>query len=465
MRTRQDDPMRIRTTLTTVLCALAALSWASTAAASPVSAVLHACSAEKVKLALNVSGADGAPSAGAATGSASSVVGLQLGEAASTAEETCQGSARAAVRATASRISSLYHHGQRARARRLLAQLLAQIRGSSKRPASGARHRRKAQRASSAPRARAASGCSFDGTAHVTLHDVDGVGDDLAAAAAAQLVGDEHGAEEALDAAREDFAEWVKEGAGGAQSAGDWISVAAAAQWLGSEAIADEAMGRARTAAREALNAGEKLGACTVTQDDAPCIMRALTVAMLLGADDAGDVETVKGLLAAAAEQGKGGACEEWSLSVSVNGPNGPAMTWGPAAFTVIRRTGTIQDASSVGGGWPGAISSETGPCYENGTQVGTGTLSGSSFHFNITGQVMETGFLLKLASSDNHVAIGVSGPPACQALGALGELFVNAFLEAPFPVYLPLSPGQTSVDTDEGSGEATFHEVATRIS
>ncbi len=459
--------MRIRTTPTTVLCALAALSSASVASASPTGAVLRNCSAGKVKLALNVSGADGAPSAGSVTGSAPSIVKLQLAEAASTAKGACQGDARASVRATAARIASLYRHGQRTRARRLLAQLLAGLRGSPRGPANGSRHRKRAHRASSTPRARAASGCSFDGTAHVSLHDVDGVADDLAAAAAAQLVGDELGAQEAIDAARDDFAEWVKEGAGGAQSAGDWISVAAAAQWLGSEGIADEAMGRARTAAREALNASEKLGACSVTADDAPCVMRALTVAMLLGADNAGDVETVKGLLEAAAEQGRGSApsgCEEWSLSVSVTGSNGPAMTWGPAAFTVNRKAGTIQDASGVGGGWPGEISSETGPCYEDGTQVGTGTLSGSSFHFNITGQVMETGFLLKLASSDNHVTISVSGPPACQALGGLGELFVNAFLGAPFPVYLPLSPGQTNVDTQEGSGEATFHEVASHI-
>lgn len=458
--------MRTRTTLTTILCALGTLSSASVAAASPASAVLHACSAGKVKLALNVSAADGAPSAGAATGSASSVVKLQLAEAATTAGQACQGSARGSVRAAAARISSLYRHGQRARARRLLAQLLAGLRRPPSKPAAGSRRRGKAHRASSTVRARAASGCSFDGAVHVSLHDVDGVSDDLAAAAAAQLVGDEAGAEEAIDAAREDFAEWVKEGAGGAQSAGDWISVAAAAQWLGSEAIADEALGRARTAAREALDAGEKLGACTVTADDAPCVIRALTAAMLLGADNAGDVETVKGLLEAAAEHGKGTpTCEEWSLSVAITGPNGPAMTWGPAAFTVNRKAGTIQDASGVGGGWPGEIASETGPCYEDGTQVGTGTLSGSSFHFNITGQVLESGFLLQLASSDNHVTISVSGPPACQALGGLGELFVNAFLGAPFPVYLQLSPGQTSVDTQEGSGEATFHEVANRIS
>ncbi len=456
--------MRIRGTLTTTLAVLA-LGSPSVATALPASAVLHNCSAGKVKLALNVSGAGSAPTVGSVTGSASSIVKLQLGEAASTAKEVCQGSARASVRAKAARIASLYRHGQRARARRLLAQLLAAIRGSATHgsPLPGPAHG-----ASSAPRARAASGCSFDGTVHVSLHDVDGVADDLAAAAAAHLVGDEHGADEAIDDAREDFAEWVKEGAGGAQSAGDWASVAAAAQWLGSEKIADEALGHAGTAAREALDAGEKLGACSITKDDAPCLMRALTVAILLGADNPGDIETVKGLLEAVAEQGTGSAssnCEEWSLSVTITGPSGPGMTWGPAAFVVNRKAGTIQDGSGVGGGWPGEIASETGPCYENGTQVGTGTLSGSSFHFNISGKIMETGFLLELASSDNHITISVSGPPACQALGAFGELFVNAFLQAPFPVYMPLSPGQTSVNTQEGSGEATFQVVANRVS
>jgi hypothetical protein len=196
--------------------------------------------------------------------------------------------------------------------------------------------------------------------------------------------------------------------------------------------------------------------------------MRALTAAILLGAESSGDIETVQGLLEGLAEQGTGSApsgCEEWSLSVSIAGSSGPAMTWGPAAFTVNRKAGTVQDGPGVGGGWPGEIPSTSGPCYENGTQVGVGTLSGSAFHFNISGTVKETGLLLELTSSDSHVSIGVSGPPACQALGGLGEMFVNAFLQAPFPVYLPLSPGQTSVDTQEGSGEATFNEVASRIS
>jgi hypothetical protein len=420
--------------------------------------------AGRATLALNVSGADSAPAANSVTGSAPSIVKLQLAEAAGAAKQTCQGDSRAKVRTAAARITSLYRHGQRPRARRLLARLLAEIHGSAHgSPSPGPAHG-----ASRGPAAHAASGCSFDGTVHVSLRDVDGVSDDLAAAAAAQAIGDERGADEALAAARQDFAEWVNEGAGGAQSAGDWMSVATAAQWLGSETIADEAMEHARAAAREALDAGEKLGACSMTKDDAPCVMRALMAAILLGAENSEDIETVKGLLEGVAAQGASNAlsgCEEWSLSVSIAGSSGPAMTWGPAAFTVNRRAGTIQDAPGVGGGWPGEIPSTTGPCYENGTQVGVGTLSGSAFHFNISGTVKETGFLLELTSSDSHASISVSGPPACQTLGGLGEMFVNAFLQAPFPVYLPLSPGQTSIDTQDGSGEDTFHEVASRIS
>lgn len=246
--------MQIRHMATIFVLMLAGLSLPSAAVALPASASLHDCSVGKVKLALDVASADRGPTAGSATESASSVVRLQLAEAAKAARGACQDSARASIRSKAARIASLYHHGQHAKARRLLGQLLAAIRGSRHRspgPAHGA---------SRTPRAVAASGCSFDGTVHISLHDVDGVADDLAAAAAAQLIGDEHGAEEAIAAAREDLAEWVKEGAGGAESAGDWMSVAAAAQWLGSETLAAEAMGHARTAAREALDAGEKLG-------------------------------------------------------------------------------------------------------------------------------------------------------------------------------------------------------------
>lgn len=452
--------MKIRGSATTMLVTLGALASPAAAPATPATAALHDCAAGTVKLALNVTAADDAPSAGSQAGSAASTVALQLGEAASAAKGVCQGSARASVRDRATEIESLYRRGDRARARRALGQLLAGLRTSAR----GSHLRRRGHGASRRALARTAGGCSFDGSVQVSLRDVDGVADELAAAAAAQRIGDEHAADEAIGAAREDFAEWVREGAGGAQSAGDWMSVAAAAQWLGSEQIADEALARARTAAREALNTAEKLGACSASVDDAPCVMRAMTAAILLGAESSSDEETVKQLLEALTEGGASGGCEEWSLSVSITGSSGLGMSWGPAAFVVNRKAGTIADAPSVGGGWPGEIPSQTGPCYENGTQVGTGTLSGSSFHFDISGKVLESGFLLELASSDNHVGIAVSGPPACQALGQLGETFVNAFLQAPFPVYLQLSPGQTSVDTQEGSGESTLHEVAERI-
>jgi hypothetical protein len=450
--------MQARTPATPTLAALAALTalaWPGAAMASPAGAALHRCSAGKLRLALHVARADRAPSGGA-TKSASSIVKTQLREAAKAASGACPGSAHASVRARDGRIVSLYRHGHRARARRMLTRLLAQLRRSN-------RGGKAAHGASWTPAARAASGCSFDGSVHIKLRDANGVADDLAAAAAAQQIGDERAADEALGAAREAFAEWVHEGAGGAQSAGDWASVAAAAELLGSESIAAEALADARTAAREALDAAEKLGACSVTTNDAPCVMRALTAAILLGVDRSGDMEAVKGLLEASSEAGKSN-CEEWTLSVSISEPSGWSMDWGPSAFVVDRKAGTISDAAGVGGGWPGEIPSTTGPCTENGVQVGTGTLSGSSFHFNITGQVIETGFLLELASLDNHVTVTVQGPVVCQALGALGEMFVNAFLQAPFPVNLSVAPGQTGVDTQEAFGEATLHETASRV-
>ncbi len=64
-------------------------------------------------------------------------------------------------------------------------------------------------------------------------------------------------------------------------------------------------------------------------------------------------------------------------------------------------------------------------------------------------------GFALTLASSEAHISITVSGPPACQGLGALAEAFVNPLLSS-LPLELPVAAGQTSVDMsapgDEGS-------------
>lgn len=452
--------MQARTTATptlAILAVLAALAWPAAAVASPARAALHRCSAGKLQLALHVARADRAPSAGAASKSASSIVKTQLREAKRAAKGACPGSAHSSVRTKDARIVSLYRHGHRARARRMLTRLLAQLRHSN-------RSGKAARNASWTPSARAASGCSFDGSVHIKLRDANGVADDLAAAAAAQQIGDERAADEALGAAREAFAEWVHEGAGGAQSAGDWLSIAAAAELLGSESIANEALAHARTAAREALDEAEKLSACSNTANDAPCVIRALTAAMLLGIDRPSDLKAVKGLLEESAESGKSD-CEEWTLSVSISEPSGWAIDWGPSAFVVDRKAGTITDGAGVGGGWPGEIPSTTGPCTENGVQVGTGTLSGSSFHFNITGQIIETGFLLELTSPDNNVSVTVQGPPVCQDLGALGEMLVNAFLQAPFPVRMSVAPGQTAVDTQEAFGESTLHVTANRVS
>jgi hypothetical protein len=440
-------------TRSTFLAVLALLAWSAPAGAQPISAALHSCSAGKVRLGLAIARAQAAPSVAGAE-RASAVVKLQLAEAAATARGICQGQAGASVRRQLARALSLYRRGRRAQARRLLAQVLAAVRSAAhSKPAHGA----------SRQRARAASGCSFDGTVHVSMRDAAGVADDLALAAAAQRAGDNRLADEALGSARADFAEWVAEGANGAQSMGDWISIAAAAQWLGDEQLADEALGRARSAARDALNAAEKLDGCSVTASDAPCIVRALTAAMLLGADTPADLEAVKAPLEAALKGGATG-CEEWSLSVSIKGANGAGIDWGPAALVVNRTKGTIADAPGVGAGWPGQVPAETGPCEENGVPVGTGSLSAATFHFHVAGKVTSAGFLVEMTSADNHVSISASGPPACQALAGLAELFVNSFLQAPFPVYIQLAPGQTSFSNQETSGEATFQESASRV-
>lgn len=421
------------------------------AGASPTATVLRACATGHVKLGLRVSHAESVPTAGSLTGSAHAIASGVIDEIRAGARGVCASAASASIRRQANHLLWLYRHRSRSQARKALAQLLAEIRSM-------------AHQASIQPRAHAATGCSFDGARQISLHDADGVADYLAVARDAMLAGDEKGAQEAFDEARTAYWEWAQES--GAQSAGDWLTVAAGAQMLGLPGVEKTALDNAQSAAREGLTQAEKIDPCAVTKQDAPCVVKALSIAMMLGIDSPSDVATVTKLLEAAGEEAVGktpNGCEQWSLTMKITGPNGAALTWGPGSFRVNRKTGTITDAPGVGAGWPGEIGAESGPCTEEGAVVGTGYLAAEAFHFNISGSVTGTSFALQLSSTDSKVSITVSGPRACQALGGLAELFVNAFLGAPFPVELPVSEGQRSATLEFPSGEGSISVSAQR--
>lgn len=429
-----------------------ALIASSSASASSIKAVLHACAAGRVTLGLHVSHAEEVPTAGSLTGSAHAIVGRVLAEARNGGKGACPSDASASILRQANHLLWLYRHRSRSQARKALARLLAAIRSE-------------AHQASNQPVAHAAAGCTFDGARHISLHDAAGVADFLAVARDAMLVGDEQGAEEALDAARSAYSEWAAHWSG-AQSAGDWLAVAAGAQLLGLDGVERTALGHARSAAKEGLEQAEKLDPCSVTRQDAPCVVKALSIAMLLGIDSPSDLATVTKLLEAATEQAAGktpNGCEQWSLTVKITGPNGGVLSWGPGLFRVNRKTATIADAPGVGAGWPGEVGAESGPCTEEGVVVGTGSFPAVPFHFNISGSVAGTGFSLQLASGDSKVSITVTGPPACQALGALAEVFVNAFLGAPFPIELPVAEGQRSATLEFPTGEGSINVSAQR--
>ncbi len=431
-----------------VLCTCAALALlGAPALATPIRAALHRCSSGRVSLGLDVVQAEGVSlPAPAGAGSARSVVAAQIGEARGGERGLCPSAARRSIQAGARRLLSLYRHHRRAQARRLLRRLIAAIHSSA--------HQAKAP----APVARAAGGCSFDGTRHVSMSDAVGVADDLAVAQAALFGGDDAGATRALDAASAAYQGWVQGGAGGAQSVGDWIGVAAGAQLLGLEGVADGAIEHARTAARAALEQAKQLDACSGSSNDAPCLAKALTLATMLGIDTPADTEALVKLLEADGERAEGktpNGCEQWTLTVEFKASSGTTLRWGPGSFRVDRRAGTIVDAPGKGAGWPGELGADEGPCLEEGVQVGTGSYPPVPFHFSISGSVTSLGFALTLASSEAHISITVSGPPACQGLGALAEAFVNPLLSS-LPLELPVAAGQTSVDMsapgDEGS-------------
>ncbi len=426
--------MPLRRTVFALLATALTLLVPGVAAASRPGGALRACAAGRLTLHLDVANAE-KPGAEELTSIAPALVNTELAELRSAANGICPRSAPASVRAQVKHLLSLYRHGSRANARRDLKHLLAAFRT----------HARKSSRG---PRARTAViGCEFDGSVHVHPQEAPDVASDLAAAQAAQQGGDAAGAREAINAADRAYEKWAEAGAGGAQSAGDWLAVAAGAQLLGLEGVADRAIARADRIGREALEQCEKLDRCSLTPASAQSLLRTVAFAMLLGVDTAGDEQILQPLLEAAQEVLGGqtpNGCEQWSLTAKLTAPDGWSFSWGPGAFRVNRKTGAIQDAPSVGAGWPGEVAAFSGPCTENGVVVGSGSVPAVPFHFNISGSVNAAGFALALRSTDAQITVSVIGPPACQFLGQLGQQLVNAFI-GDFETELPVSPGQTS--------------------
>ena len=426
--------MPIRRPTIALLATAVALLLPGVALASSHSSVLRACTAGKLKLHLYVSAGE-KPAGGEPASTASALVTTELAELQAAADGVCPRSAPAGARAQAKHLLSLYRHGSRATARRALKRLLATSRPH-------------AHKTSRGPRARAAVvGCEFDGSVHVHPREAPGVASDLAAAQAAEQGGDAAGAREAVNAADRAYEKWVTAGAGGAQSAGDWLAVAAGAQMLGLEAVANNAIARADRIGREALEQCEKLDRCTLTPTSAQGLLRTVAFAMLLGVETAADEAVLAPLLEAAQEVLSGqtpNGCEQWSLSAKLTASDGWSFSWGPGSFRVNRKSGVIQDAPSVGAGWPGEVAAFSGPCTENGAVVGNGTLPATPFHFSIAGSVTSGGFLLTLKSTDADVSISVIGPPACHFLGEIGQQFVNAFV-SDFEMELPVPAGQST--------------------
>jgi hypothetical protein len=452
--------MSIRRTAITLLAVAAALMAPGVALAAHRTDVLHACALGKLTLRLKTSHAEHASVPSSLVGNARTIVARELAELRATADGVCPAGARASVRAQAGRLRALYNHGSRSRARSSLRHLLAAVR---------ARVRARAHKTSPGPRAHAAgTGCESETSSHVRPFSESGAADDLALARAAQLSGDEAGAREALKDAEQAFTAWASAGAGGAQSAGDWLAVAAAAQMLGLEGIANTAIARAGTIARDTLDQCEKLDRCTVTPAQARALARALTFAMMLGIDQPSDTSMVTALLEAAQELQSGktpNGCEEWTLSAQMSGSDGWDLRWGPGTFRVDRKAGVVQDAPSVGAGWPGELAAWSGPCLENGVDVGTGNMPAAPFHFNISGTATRTGLSLRMTASDANVTIAVEGPAGCHLVAELGQWFVNELLKAPFPVELSVAEGQRTSSFQYSTEGGTFTATATRVS
>ena len=389
--------------------------------------------------------------------------------------DPCSAKATAAVRAALAAVERAAAAGDRPKAQRLLAQVLASIKA---RRVVSASTGSAAARGAARP-VRHAKKCGIDRAPKVRPQDADKVGDYLEAAKTAQKVKDDVAAGKAIDGARDAYGGWAGKqlAGGGAKTVGDFVSIARGGQMLGNEGVAAAALDRASDAAAKDVDKASEIDDCTATKDDVTCLASAIAVAQALGAavgDASARLSKVNKAVEDRLEKKIPEGCEEWSFTMSLTSvlEDGStwSMRWAAGRFRVSRAKGTLDGSqlAGYGAGWPGIIGNSKGSCWEESDagriNHGPVTFTGGPFHYAIAGAVTDSGFSLELSSDDAKANITGPSDEVCMALAALAKLVVDSFVKGPFPLDFEVAPGQTTVSYEDSGDGTTFKATITRV-
>jgi hypothetical protein len=416
--------------------------------AHPAGAATHGCDPHAtVRLALTA--AAHTPSLGTA---GARTLARQL----TAAAPVCDAAASARVRTALGQVAATRDPAQ---ARRLLRALLASIGGRS---TSGVR----------LPAGTAAGPCDIDREIHVRPKSAPKVGDYLAVAKSAFLLGDEATGQAAIAGARQTYTQWASSTLASATSVGDFISIAAGAQMLGLDGAAKVALDRAQRVAEEHYKAiRAQMDPCFPTKRDLDCQTRAVAILQLLGVDEGQRAGSLTELADAVAHDKPVGPCEEWAftmqMTVTDDVTGAPwTMQWNEGRFRMDPTQGRLAKSDKT---WPGNVGNDNSSCIEETpdgrVNLGPATIVGGPFHYSIDGSVGTGEVDLSVSSQDGHVSVTAPSNPVCQFLADFAEQFLNGFVTGPLDLPFELAAGQTSVTYhDEGAGysfDAAIHKVS----
>lgn len=350
--------------------------------------------------------------------------------------DVCRTNASRPVRLALRRVARAYRQRGRAAGRRQLAVAYAVI-------------RREAAHSQARTRGRTVmSPCS-----RVTAKGDDprdsGVSDYVAAAAAAQKAGDTAATSAAIKRAEGALTTYGKRRMSDSTSTlGDMAAIAMVADQLGMDGLKNDAMDTARTHAAADVEATKKFSRCLADLRDVDCALKAIQAVQLLGADEgsAGETQQAGDLAASVARRVNNDlddGCEKWEFNGELHSDaNGWKVRWLRAQFMIDRRAAGTPlsgiDDLEVRRGW---IDSWTSPCMENGVQVGTGSLTGGPFTYELTGAATATSIELNAVSPD-AVASGSADESFCDGVAKLGADMTQT-LARDMSFHFDAAPGQ----------------------
>lgn len=368
--------------------------------------------------------------------------------------------------------------GNRAEAQRLVRALVAEI--QSRRDPIVVMFGAETMTKTASTAAAASGPCSITRKPQVSPKDDPRIGDALKAQAAADRAGDAQASADAGRAANDAYQKWgntVSDSAAG--TVGDYITVARGAQELGQEALSQKALDKAKTAAERDMKASStSVDPCTVSSKDVDCITAAVATGQAVGADGADNVSAAVSAAMKAVEdrlnKKQVDDCEEWVFSMKWTAmPTDSLDTewtvrWLDAKVRINRKSKNADGsrlAGYLGEDWQGIVGSAKGNCWEQigdapRRVLGPANITGGPFHYTIAPEVTDEGVTVTIASPDANYSM--SAPPnlGCQALKMMGDMIFSKILHGPFPIEIPLAPGQTefTVNEDDDGVKTEIH-------